>query len=369
MSHENDRGTSDTHHLLNHPYAGVALVLLANSFFVLMDGTVQGLEVGYGVSAIEIAFLRMFFTGIATFIYLVYNESNSLMAILKPNSIIWWTRGAVNSSSLILAYTALAHMPLSDFITLFHLRPIPVALLCSIFLHEVFTWVQGCATVISFGAVILIVQPEMIFGQPTTSSTPFSQLEQTETIGETNDSFHPIYVLGVLFTLSSTLFSSVDVMLLRKIGKQTSPMILLLLYAICNTVLATLWMIASRTVPRWLPLPALLLLIVVSMAGLAAQLCTVLATQRETGSRVAILGYLQVVPAVFFQIAVGGSFPSLSGIVGMLLIIGAGTWSVLKGSPKPAPSQNTNVESQEIRLCLLTNAEERDDEDPPKREG
>lgn len=81
-------------------------------------------------------------------------------------------------------YLSLKYLPISDVLTLFHLKPFPTAILCMVVLKEIISRVQVAAmgeilsifylypsvrismlkVVISICAVVLVTQPRAIFG-------------------------------------------------------------------------------------------------------------------------------------------------------------------------------------------------------------
>lgn len=65
------------------------------------------------------------------------------------------------------------------------------------------------------------------------------------------------------------------------------------------------------------------------LTGMTAQTLLVAGTQRVSGGIVSLLGYSQVPMGLGMQIAVFGDMPNILGIVGMVIIIAAGLYTVV----------------------------------------
>ncbi len=101
-----------------------------------------------------------------------------------------WLRSLLAALVTLTAYAALRYIPISEFMTIFLTKPIPVTLACHLLLGEPFTRIQLAAcrelwpestsvapiaaigpstkarpSVISLGAIVLIYQPPFLFGQ------------------------------------------------------------------------------------------------------------------------------------------------------------------------------------------------------------
>lgn len=53
-----------------------------------------------------------------------------------------WMRGVIHTVGISAFYIAIRYLPISDALTLFHLKPFPVAIMCMVVLKEVISRVQ-----------------------------------------------------------------------------------------------------------------------------------------------------------------------------------------------------------------------------------
>ena len=88
----------------------------------------------------------------------------------------------------------------------------------------------------------------------------------------------------------------------------------------------------SFITPLHPPLPATIITIDSTRSqtfGLLAQLTLVMALQRETGGKIAMLGYFKIVFSVIVQSIYTGTIPTLVAFIGMTIITVAGVWSAV----------------------------------------
>ncbi|WVW83484.1 hypothetical protein I302_105505 [Kwoniella bestiolae CBS 10118] len=295
--------------ILDSTFAPTALALFSDLMFVLIDGVVQVLEEEHGIPTGQIVFIRMVSTLIFCFVYLSYTHPSFLKESTKsPKAPLIWVRGVNNSLVIILMYASLLYITLSECTVILHLRPFPVGLLCFLILRERFSIVQLVASIISFHAVILVIQPSSLF-HPHDPSPSHNR------------------ALGFTLAILSTLTSSVDFLLLRKIGK-VDPILILGVFACTALLLGPLQMVVFHISPV-LDLTAKVwgLLTTVAVCGFLAQVAIVLSLQRASGGSIAILGYLQVVFAMIIQWLFVREMPNWLAGLGMGVIVLAGIWS------------------------------------------
>ena len=73
---------------------------------------------------------------------ITYRSPSLLRAVINPSSTLIWARGLNNAIGLVAVTASLAYITLSESVSILHLRPFPVALLCYLFLGEGFTRIQ-----------------------------------------------------------------------------------------------------------------------------------------------------------------------------------------------------------------------------------
>ncbi len=75
-------------------------------------------------------------------IYLYTTSQSPLRLFFEPEAVNPWIRGLLGASSILFEFAAFKLIPLTEVISVYHLKPIPVALLCFLFLGERFTRIQ-----------------------------------------------------------------------------------------------------------------------------------------------------------------------------------------------------------------------------------
>ena len=116
-----------------------------------------------------------------------------------------------------MGYACMEYLNLSEYITVFHVRPLPVFVLCWLLLGEGITWIQiltggrsilssprGSITdsvgpVVSFASVLLVVSA----GSNTNLKT---DMDVTEILGAVNSE----QLIGILLALGTTITSAFD---------------------------------------------------------------------------------------------------------------------------------------------------------------
>ncbi len=79
-------------------------------------------------------------------IYLYNTSTTSIIDSLRPKSVIPWIRSVVMTLTTLSMYAALKYIPLAEATVVFHLRPMPVAIICYLILGEIFTKIQMTAS-------------------------------------------------------------------------------------------------------------------------------------------------------------------------------------------------------------------------------
>lgn len=333
--------------LLEHRHAGAVLALLGDGSFVALDALTQVMELDYGVPVGEILFARMSITTVFCIVILLQQgRSDELRQVFNlSTSSLWWARGVVCSIQMTCFFSSLRFLPLSETNSIFHLRPVGVAVLCTVWLGEPYHISQVIACIVSFGGVLLVVQPDFIFHH-----------------GEGADRASADITIGVVLALTSMFFAAFDFALVRKIGNAASSVVLCLIYSVCTAAVGIFLAFFPWDRFIWLSGRLWFFVLTVTVVGLLAQNAQVMALQRETGTFVALLAYFGIVHAVNLQWLIYGTTPNLLGIAGMAMVVIAGCCTILfKPQPKDSETASTEVHEQaesEIRMGLLSDTHE-----------
>ena len=210
-------------------------------------------------------------------------------------------RGCLGFSGLAFYYLSLARLPLAEATTLQSLIPVITALLAWRLLGEKVGWAGAFALACGLGGVLLVARP-------------FSHAS--------GDS------IGVACALAAAMSSVTAYVTVRELSKTEHPLVIVLYFPLVATPLAIPWAASHLVAPSvtgWLLLAGI---------GIATQVGQVFLTKGlalERAGRASAMGYLQIVFAIGWQLAVFGDAPSPWMLAGASLII-AGTLAVSRPS-------------------------------------
>jgi drug/metabolite transporter (DMT)-like permease len=207
-------------------------------------------------------------------------------------------RGLYGFGGLAGYYGAVVRLPLADATVLWNINPLLTALLGWWLLRERVGAPTLLALAFGIAGVLLIVHPSGSGLDP----------------------------LGVAFALGAAACSAFAYVTVRELSRTEHPLVIVFYFPLVATPLAIPWAAASWVTPT--PVELLILLGV----GVATQLGQVFLTMGltlERAGRAASAGYLQIVFAIGWQLAVFGSAPTAFTLAGAALII-AGTLAVAR---------------------------------------
>jgi len=207
-------------------------------------------------------------------------------------------RGLLGFGGLGGYYGAVVRLPIADATTLQHVVPLLTALLAWWLLDERVGASAVIAMACGIAGVLLIVHPS-------------------------GSGLDPI---GVLLALGGAVCSSFAYVTVRQLARTEHSLIIVLYFPLVATPLSIPWAAAAWITPT--PVEILLLVLV----GLATQVGQVFLTMGlavERIGRATSVGYLQIVFAIGWQLAIFGHAPEASTLAGAALII-AGTLAVAR---------------------------------------
>lgn len=220
-------------------------------------------------------------------------------------------RGLLGFGGLTGYYIAITRLPLADATILQNATPLLTAVLAWWLLGEDIGWPTALAIACSIAGVTLIVRP-------------------------TGDGLDPI---GVGAGLCAVTCSSIAYVTVRKLVRTEHPLVIVFYFPLVATPLALPWALTSFVMPQpidWL------LLVALAAATQVGQVFLTQALAIERASRATTVGYLQVVFAMGWQLAVFGEPPTAWTLGGASLILGgtllvARVTSRRKARGAPAP--------------------------------
>lgn len=262
---------------------GVRYMLLATFFFALMNAAVKLL--GH-LPAIEIAFLRSVVSLILAYGIVRFNR----IPLPGNNRKALFLRGLFGSSSLVLYFITLQHMPLASAVTLQYLSPIFTAIM-GIFIvkEEVKPWQW-----VFFGISLLGVLLVQGF----------------------DNRIAPLYlILGI----GSALFAGLAYNMIRQLKQTEHPLVITFYFPLVSLPITFLllngitWVMPQGT--DWI------ILILIGTTAQIAQYFMTRSYQSDELSKVASLKYLGIVYALAFGYFIFGETFSMEAHVGMVVVL------------------------------------------------
>jgi len=276
-------------------------MLLASLSFAFMGGFAK--VVSTHLSGVEVTFFRNIF-GVVVIGFSIYKFPLKQRGG-KPLLLLF--RGLMGFLALLAYFYIIAYMPLGEVVTYNKTSPIFVAIFAYIFLGEKLNGVSIFAIILGFIGILLIAKP---FG------------------GEFN-----IYdILGILSGVGAAL-AYTSIRELRKyydtraivmsfMGVGTiAPLILMLITPYINAPKGFEFMFSEFIMPTELEF------LYLTLMGLSATLSQYLMTKAYEYTKAGVVGtisYTNIIFATVIGIFLGDSFPSISTILGIILIITSG---------------------------------------------
>jgi len=206
-------------------------------------------------------------------------------------------RGLLGFSGLAFYYLSLVRLPLAEATTLQNVVPVITALLAWRVLGERIGWAAAFALACGVGGVLLVARP-------------FSHAS--------GDS------VGVACALAAAVSSATAYVTVRELSKTEHPLVIVFYFPLVATPLAVPWALTNLVAPS---LTGCVLLVGIGVATQVGQVFLTKGLALERAGRATAIGYLQIVFAIGWQLAVFADAPSIWTLAGASLII-AGTLAV-----------------------------------------
>jgi drug/metabolite transporter (DMT)-like permease len=200
-------------------------------------------------------------------------------------------RGARRAASLSGYYGALALLPIADATTLQQVVPLLTAFLGWWLLKERIGWGTAFALACAVAGVLVIVHP----------------------------SGGGIDPHGVAIALGAAVCSSFAYVTVRTLAKTEHPLVIVFYFPLVATPLAIPWAAYEWVTPSALDV---LLLVAIGLTTQVGQVFLTMGLAAERVSRASVVGYLQIVFAIAWQMLVFDMPPTIATLAGAALIIG-----------------------------------------------
>ena len=135
---------------------GIALRIGAASCFGCMGGAIK---LGYaaGASTVELAFYRFLFGLVPLLVWIARTGNREAWRTERPAAHVW--RAVLGLTTMLLAFSALAYLPLAEATTIAFAAPLFAVLLSAVALKEQVGRHRWSAVALGFVGVLLVMQP------------------------------------------------------------------------------------------------------------------------------------------------------------------------------------------------------------------
>jgi drug/metabolite transporter (DMT)-like permease len=237
----------------------------------------------------------------------------AIIAKVSGVKLVWrgeitlWVRSVAGSAGMICNFYALAHLPVSDTLTLMNTAPIWVTLLLWLVFGQRPTLGIICAVVISVAGIALIQQPHFQGGK-----------------------------FACLMALCGAFCTSIAMLGLNRL-KHIDPRAVVVHFSGIASVATALFLLLTNRKDYSEQLgdkSVLILLIMVGAAGVAGQIGMTRAFAKGHASRISVIALSQILFGLGFDVLFWNRSVNLISLFGMILVIGPSAWLILGRAPQ-----------------------------------
>ena len=283
-----------------HPARGIALLLLATVFFVLLDATAKQLASQWPVPLL--VWVR-YTTHCALMVLLLGPRlGHRLLATGRPARQI--VRALLLLATTLCIMTALGHMPLAETTAVAFAAPVIVVILARPLLGERISPVRWVAVTIGFAGVLLIARP--------------------------GGGLSPV---GLAWAGAGAVFLALYQLLTRQLSAGENPLTMLFYTALVGTLAMTPWLPWVWGGPRPEGLE-LALLLAMGVFGGTGHFLLIRAFREAPASLLSPITYAQIPMAALFGWVVFHHTPAPGAFLGMAVIAAAGVLLAWDSRPR-----------------------------------
>lgn len=281
-------------HESDHPLLGIACAAIAMFLFGIMGLFAKILS--DDISPIAIAFYRNLTGVVLLGGFFVVARQFDYLHTKRP----WahFVRATIGTTGLVLTYSALAELSMSQATVLFFASSLILPVLGVVLLKEYVGLPRWIAILVGFGGVVIASQP---FG----------------TVG----------LIGVLLALGAALFHALVGICLRWLGRTEGTITTTFYFVLIGTIcLIPFLFFVDATVP----LEKIWMLILVGLAGSFAQIFLTGAFKFADSATVSPVSYTSLLWAAIFDFAVWSSIPTIYVLCGGAVVIGSNLFIIYR---------------------------------------
>lgn len=218
-----------------------------------------------------------------------------------------WVRSLAGSTGMICNFYALAHLPVSDTLTLMNTAPIWVTLLLWLVFKQKPTASIAAAVVISVVGIVLIQQPHFQDGK-----------------------------FACFMALCGAFCTSIAMLGLNRL-QHIDPRAIVVHFSGVASIATTLFLLATNRKDYSAQLTnkyALALLVLVGLGGVAGQIGMTMAFAKGQASQISVVALSQILFGLIFDVLFWNHRVNMISLVGMVLVIVPTAWLILSRTPK-----------------------------------
>lgn len=240
---------------------------------------------------------------------------------------------------------SLHYLPLAEATVLRFLIPLATAWACHVLLGQSFTNKQLTAGLIAMLGVVVIAQPEAIFGKPVDPNASGNL-----------DTVSPAQrLLAIIVSLVGVIGGSGAYTTIRIIGNRAHALVSVSYFALIATVGSSILLVTVPGIGFVLPRSAKEWALLSSMGflGFALQFLLTTGLQLDKSPKATSMLYSQVIFALSLDWAIWGVLPSGWSWVGGAIVVASTLWSALQKTQAAPPDEATRKAIVDEETALL----------------
>jgi drug/metabolite transporter (DMT)-like permease len=275
-------------------------MLWASIAFAIMAAVTHwaGEHCDWQLVAVSRAFIAFFFS------LIIARISGVKLIIRGPKSL--WVRSLAGSTGMTCNFYALAHLPVSDALTLMNTAPIWVTILLWIVFKQKPTTGIVIAVLTSVAGIALIQQPHFGGGK-----------------------------FACFIAMCGAFCTSVAMLGLNRLRDIDPRAVIVHFSGVASLATIAFMALTDRKdhIAQLKSTPVLILLLLVGVAGVAGQIGMTLAFTKGQASRVSVIALSQILFGLFFDAIFWGRSVNAISLLGMVLVIVPAAWLILSETP------------------------------------
>lgn len=278
----------------------VCSTLSATLMFVCVKGLNGQIPTG------EVVFFRSFFAMVPLLVWL--GVQGSLGPSLRTNNLFGHLGRSISGTlGMFFNFLALAYLPLADATALGYAAPLFTVVLAAVLLREIVGRYRWMAVLAGFAGVVVMLSPHLEFSGGLDHGA----------------------VLGGICALLGALSGALSSIQIRHLNGREHPGAIVFYFSLMTTLIG----LGTIALGWAMPTPEQLLLLIGSgLFGGLTQILVVLSLRNAHASLLAPFDYTTLIWSVALGILLLGQYPTLTVLLGAVIVIGAGLFTLWRES-------------------------------------